>query len=158
MEASKLETNQITLGPPQEKTAGNNKFISVPVKFSDKPFDIKITSKMKIFSHKNQDQITFSLGINLENENLDSFQKIQNKIQDLSEKLKTQVQKICPRLANFRKEDFQIIKSDQSDGLKLYSKLYSGKNKITAPFSVVADSFSRSKKSSDPHELVGVPF
>ena len=53
MNPSQLETNQITTDFPQEKQAGNNKFISVPIRKDDiEPLDLKITSRMKIFSHK----------------------------------------------------------------------------------------------------------
>ena len=108
MNPSKLETNQITTDLPQEQQSGNNKFISILIRKNDSHLDLKTTSRMKIFSHNARDsqsgQLTFSPGINLENENLLSFQKIQDEIQNHAEKAKPQVRKISNRLGNFRKD------------------------------------------------------
>ena len=102
MDATKLDTNQITTENPQEKTSGNNKFISVPIRKdrkdseNDEPLDLKITSRMKMFSHLKDGDLSSSLGINIENETLLAFQKIQDQLQTLAEQAKPQIKKISP--------------------------------------------------------------
>ena len=77
-------------------------------------------------------------------------------MQKLAEEAKPEIKKISPRLASFRKEEFQIIKTDKSEFMKPYPKLYAKKGKITAPFSSVISEEEKTKKPLDPHEIVGV--
>ena len=157
MNPEQLEANQKRIKTPQEKQTGKNKFITVPILLNEAPLDLKVISRMKIFSHSG-DELTYSLGIKLEGDNLLEFDMIEKALQKLAEEAKPDIKKISPRLANFRKEEFKILKNDKSGTLKLYPKLYAKKGKITAPFSVVFSEENKTKKPFDPHEIIGVPF
>ena len=61
MNLEELDTNQIRISTPQEKQSGKNKFISVPILLDEDPLDLKVTSRMKIFSHPGK-ETTFFLG------------------------------------------------------------------------------------------------
>ena len=70
----------IGLGETEEKRSGKFDYLMTQVLYDDKPFVILESGKMKIFSLNKK---TFSVGLSIDEENRDYFQKIKKRISNL---------------------------------------------------------------------------
>ena len=124
----------IGLGETEEKRSGKFDYLMTQVLYDVKPFVILESGKMKIFSFNKK---TFSVGLAVDEENRDYFQKIEKRISNLYDDL-----------------EINLIKTTH-DYSKIYTKLYAVDGKIHTPIRLVENG---KKKLIEPKEYIGIPF
>ena len=122
------------------KKLGSNLFVVLPPRNNEKPVDLIIAGKMKIYEHTTEsNEKNYSFGFTLSEDQREAFQNIEKRTKHLANESKPTVKKLSPKFANFHSDDFQIIKTDSSEFSKVYSKLYCKNDRITCPFSIVVE-------------------
>ena len=112
------------LDTPVKKTSGKISFCLIPCLNNDKRLQVKLKTKFKIFAHQED---SFSLGITLEESQLDFFKDLEKHLNSAAMKLKKEIAKIGPSFARFQEGDFVLVKKDKSEQEKIYAKIYPSK-------------------------------
>ena len=122
------------------KYFSKGKFFLIPLRENDKPIIIHLSGKnFKMFEHMNGKEKSFSIGIDLSEENVsdeDNFGFIQEKeakIQNLAMENLPEIKKIQPKF-NFKKDDFHIIKKIDLAKTKFMQKFLSKTTKSSPLF------------------------
>ena len=124
----------ISFGETEEKRYGKYDYLMTQVLYDVKPFVIIESGRMKIFSFNKK---TFSVGLAIDEENRDYFQKIEKRFSDLYDDL-----------------EINLIKTTH-DHSKIYVKLFAANGKIHTPIRLVENG---KKKLIEPQEYIGVSF
>ena len=129
-----ISINNISLSPTEDKKMGKFNYQITPVLYEKKPFEIVESGKLKIFAFMKK---TFSVGLTVDEENQEYFQKIEEKITELYDSV-----------------ELKLIKTTH-DHSKVYAKLYAVNGKIFTPFRIVSNG---KKKLVNPLDYIGIPF
>ena len=141
------------------------KYFLIPLRDeNEKPIILRLSGKkFKIFEHTHGKDRSFSLGIDLfepnlsEEDNLGSIFDLEKKIQNLALKNKPAIKEIYPKFADFKKDDFHLIKKDRSNKNKIYAKIPFKNDKIIPTFweRIQLNENQKPKKmKSNPLELI----
>ena len=86
----------------------------------EKPFQIHLQTRFKIYEHED----SFSMGIDIPEEQLKFFKNLEEKLNDLAMKNKQEVAKLNKTFGKYQHGDFRVIKTDKSEKKnKIYANL-----------------------------------
>ena len=128
-----IDLKKISLGNPENKNLGKYRYTITPILFEEKPFQIVVCGKMKIFSFHNK---SFSVGITIDKENEDYFKSIEKRISDLYD------------------DELVLIKSSHGHS-KVYGKLFAIEGQIQTPIRILSNG---KKRIVNPSNYIGIPF
>ena len=111
------------LGSPVKRSSGKISFCLIPCLNNDKPLQVKLKTKFKIFSHQED---WFSLGITIPEEQLDFFTELESHLNSAATTMKKEIAKLGS-FSRFQKGDFILVKTDKSEQEKIYAKIYPSK-------------------------------
>ena len=83
------------------KKLGSNLFVVLPPRHYEKPVDLIIAGKMKIYEHTTEsNEKNYSFGFTLSEDQREAFQNIEKRIKHLANESKPTVKKLSPKFAN----------------------------------------------------------
>ena len=153
--AATFQPEKLTLDKPERKKRENFSFVTVPLRYDEKPALLKIKSRLKIFKHDSNGNVNFSDGITPESTEL--LQAIEKRIRSLASAASKEIKKVDPRKV-LNVESFCILKTDKSEKQKVFGKLISKDGEIAVPFLSVERDENGSRKEIDPGELINIPL
>ena len=112
MNPAKISIPECTLDTPVKKSSGKISFCLLPCLHKKERLQVKLQSKFKIFAHQGE---SFSLGINLPEENIKFFKDLEKHLNSLAIKKKSAMKELGPNFARFQEGDFLLLKTDKSD-------------------------------------------
>ena len=131
-----FKSSQISLGKEEQKISKTGfKYNSIPIFYDEKPLDLLVKGRLKIFKHDKD----YNIGLDVDETNKSCFESIEAKLK---------------READF-KERLDLIKGERFQ--RVYSKLYTdSKGKISASFYELKG--GKKKLIEDPTDWVGSTF
>ena len=158
MNPAKISIPECTLDTPVKKSSGKISFCLLPCLHKKERLQVKLQSKFKIFAHQEE---SFSLGINLPEENIKFFKDLEKHLNSLAIKKKSAIKELGPNFARFQEGDFLLLKTDKSDQKKIYAKIYPSKlpnADFSCRFWELCDEGTKKKPISKAKKLVNVPL
>ena len=108
---------------------------------NDQPIILRLSGKkFNIYEHTHGKDRSYSLGIDLFEPNLSEedflgpISDLEKEIQNLALENKPAIKEIHPKFADFKKDDFHLIKKDRSNKSKIFAKIPFKNDKIIPTF------------------------
>ena len=79
-----FEFDKVRTKSPETKKGGNVTYYSIPFEYEDRKSLLKVEGNFRVFRHENKEGISYSLAIDIDNENKEFFTKLGEKMAELT--------------------------------------------------------------------------
>ena len=79
-----FEFDKVRTKSPETKKGGNVTYYSIPFEYEDRKSLLKVEGNFRVFRHENKEGISYSLAIDIDNENEEFFTKLGEKMAELT--------------------------------------------------------------------------
>ena len=118
-----FEFDKLRAKSPETKKGGNVTYYSIPFEHEDRKSLLKVEGNFRVFRHENKEGISYSLAIEIDDENEEFFTKLGERMAELSYERKGKIPK------SFKSSNLELVKTTASGGYKnVYARIYTSKS------------------------------
>ena len=118
-----FEFDKLRAKSPETKKGGNITYYSIPFEYEDRKSLLKVEGNFRVFRQENKEGISYSLAIEIDNENEAFFTKLGERMVELAYERKGKIPK------SFKPSDLELVKTTASGKYKnVYVRIYTSKS------------------------------
>ena len=150
-----FEFDKLRAKSPETKKGGNVIYYSIPFEYEDSKSSSKVEGNFRVFRHEKKERISYSLAIEIDDENEEFFTKLGERMAEITYKRKDKIPK------SFKPSDLELVKTTASGKYEnVYARIYTSKSgKVNCNLSEHKEvNGAYKRKIIDVNELVDETF